>query len=178
MSDFMDIYKYNPEYHRFADLMGVSRDDRDKIEVAKKLALIYDWAAYDTGKNDFESISQRVDKLRKEEGVSFSGKELTSFIYQKIRIHMDRVREANVEFEKRVKSSEMAEKYKVEKRNQEEWLKTQEDYKNSIAKKNMIAERELKKYITYYKKKQPEYDKVVKIEEAKPFDPQVEVISI
>ena len=39
-----DVYKYDPEYHRFADYMGVDIHKRKDLKIANKLSLLFDWA--------------------------------------------------------------------------------------------------------------------------------------
>lgn len=107
MSDYgQDTYKYDPQYHQFCDILGVSKTDRDSYEVAKKLGALYDWASLDTGKKDLESVSRRVEQLRKDSGLQVIGKDLITQLYGKIRLHLDRVAEANEEFKKLVKQAE------------------------------------------------------------------------
>lgn len=156
---FIDSYRYNPDYHRFADMMGVDRDSRNDIKVAKKMALLYDWASIDTGRKDLEGIVERIEGLRKEQGVSFMGHELVNYLYQKVRIHMDKVKEAAQELEKRVKVEEARQELANDRKEGKEWMKDHEEMKVTLAKSHRVNKKELTQYYNLAKKDIPTFDK-------------------
>lgn len=175
-SSFTDAFKYNPEYHRFADSLGVDRDARNDVKVAKKLALLYDWAAMDTGSKDFETINARVDKLRQQTGVTFVGKELANLLYLRVRVQMDKVNEASRELERRIKMEEKKRELDLEVSKGKEWQKFQENTKKSITEQYRVANKDLKYNFNKAKNAIKTYNADIKVKEAKPFDSKAEYV--
>lgn len=126
-------FRYDPNYHRFADYLGLNKFDRDNFNIAKKVSLIYDWALNNSKKEDFLAITQEVDKLRKSIGTNDRGKTLLGDLYRYARIKMDykRERERNQELKKAKEESEK---------------KTEKAHKES---KNRIKEIRKEKEIAY-----------------------------
>lgn len=83
------IFTYDPMYQRFADYLGIDQYKRRNFETAKKLSLLYDWAQNETGSEKFNKITEAVDRLRKNSGVTFSGETLVAYLYQRVRVDMD-----------------------------------------------------------------------------------------
>jgi hypothetical protein len=93
----MDTYKYNPNYHMFADFMGLDRNKRMDHRIAQKLMLLYDWASRQAGKDSINSVINHIGKTKKDMGVSHTGKLLVDTMYQQVRLSIDRhrIREDN-----------------------------------------------------------------------------------
>ena len=47
-----DTFRYDPQYHKLADFLSVNTLDRDDLEIAQKIFLIWDWAQINS-KGDF-----------------------------------------------------------------------------------------------------------------------------
>lgn len=52
-----DEWKYNPEYHRLAEFLEVNKFDREDIDLAKKMSIIWDWARIKKKGNSLEDGS-------------------------------------------------------------------------------------------------------------------------
>ena len=88
-----DAYKYDPEYHRLCDFLGVDRDTRSDYDVAKKISLIADWGKKMAGNtNDGVEIRGEIKSLQRRLGISLQGKTLVNKLYQWVRLDMDRRR--------------------------------------------------------------------------------------
>lgn len=83
-------YKYNTEYHRFCDDLGVDKYKRDDARVAQKVALIYDWAKEQTETEDGGKISVAIRDLTRTLGVqNTQGELLVDHLFRWIRVDMD-----------------------------------------------------------------------------------------
>lgn len=86
MSDAVgETWKYDPNYHRMAEFLGVDRFDREDYETAKKIAMISDWAGIDKH-GDVDRAQRAITQLRKELGVQFIGKTLVTELYKQVRL--------------------------------------------------------------------------------------------
>lgn len=83
-------YKYNIEYQRFCDDLGINQYDRNDIKLAEKVSLIYDWAKENMGTDDGTKISVGIRDLTKTLGVqNIQGQLLTDHLFRWIRMDME-----------------------------------------------------------------------------------------
>lgn len=99
-------YRYNIEYHRFSDDLGVKLSDREDLKVAQKTSLIYDWAAEQIGSDNGAAISSTVKDLIRTLGLqNIKGELLVDSLYRWIRIDM-----ADEQLRTKEKEKELVEK--------------------------------------------------------------------
>lgn len=154
------IFTYDPMYQRFADYMGIDEFKRRNFETAKKLSLLYDWAQNETGSEKFNKITEAVDRLRKNSGVTFSGETLVAYLYQKVRVDLDSKRiNKPPEPTKR-------ERYDSAIRGDDSNIKQGREGMDKAKKEDAVAKKESSRYIKEYQRsipkpkleKIPEYD--------------------
>jgi len=85
-----DAYKYNPEFHRFSEFLGVDRDDRVENKTANQISVIYDWGKEVVGKDDRVEVEMAIKQLMNSLGIKYLGKELINRLYQYIRLDTTR----------------------------------------------------------------------------------------
>lgn len=90
-----DAFRYNPDYHRVAEFLGVDKYDREDYGTASKISIIRDWAGIQSKSETTEGALLAIDDLRKQLGFQFIGKPLVNEMYKAIRLEMDTAR-ANV----------------------------------------------------------------------------------
>lgn len=89
-----DLWKYDPDYHRLADLLGLDRDERHNYEVAKKLAVIADAGGLEKSK-DIDKTMVATKQLQRRLGVQYQGKPLVDELYKTIRLGLDTQRQVS-----------------------------------------------------------------------------------
>lgn len=80
-----ETWKYDPEYHRVSEFLGVNQYDREDSDLHKKVSAIRDWTG---GKNLNEQLL-KIEDIRKKSGHQFIGKPLINALYQNIRLTQD-----------------------------------------------------------------------------------------
>lgn len=85
-----DEWKYNPEYNRIAEMLGVDRFDRESLEIAKKISLVRDYVDLIDGKVSSESEAlQKIYGMKKQLGTNDQGTTLLNQLFQHARLDMD-----------------------------------------------------------------------------------------
>lgn len=158
-----DIYKYNPEYHKFADLLGVDKKRRDDIKVAQKLSLLYDWAKERVGADDLVQIADEVNALRKQEGLSLLGTELVGHLYEKVRIEMDKKREVVDAKERMEQKEKYYAKLEEESKRATDWVNSQEKAKQQVAAEGQKKQVQNSRYFSRVQNSVKTYDKTSRI---------------
>lgn len=83
-------YKYNFEYHRFCNDLGLDSHKRENMANAQKLALIYDWTKDNIESEDGAKISQSVRDLIRTLGFqNIRGELLVDSLFRWIRMDME-----------------------------------------------------------------------------------------
>lgn len=85
-------YKYNIEYQRFCDDLGMDRFKRLEPEVANRVAYLYDYAREQTGSEDGTVVSKFVSDLTQTLGYQVRGETLVNTLFQWTRLDMDHQR--------------------------------------------------------------------------------------
>lgn len=85
-------YKYNIEYQRFCDDLGVDRYKRLEPELANRVAFLYDYAREQTGSEDGTVVSKFVADLTKSLGYQVRGDTLVNTLFQWTRLDTDHQR--------------------------------------------------------------------------------------
>jgi len=95
-------YRFDPDYHRFAELLGVDKFKRDDLDVAQKLSFVYDWAKENVGSDNSTEIKEYITDYIRELGVQFRGLELVKHLYQMTRLNEEgrRMRQDHQRIEK------------------------------------------------------------------------------
>lgn len=91
-----EAWKYNQDYHRVSEFLGVNKYDRDDYDVAKKVSLIRDWAGLQGKDDSTESALSAIQKWRQKSGIPYQGKQLIHELYQHIRLDMDSKAKAHI----------------------------------------------------------------------------------
>lgn len=83
-----EMWKYDPDYHRMADYLGLDVHARQDYGLAQKISIIRDWAGMQ-GKNDTTTEALgALQKLKHQLGTNIQGKELIHDMYEHIRLGM------------------------------------------------------------------------------------------
>lgn len=85
-----DEWKYNPEYNRISDLLGIDRFDRENLDIAQKVSLVRDYIDLLDGKvsSEHEAL-QKIYSLKKHLGTNDQGPTLLNQLYQHARLDID-----------------------------------------------------------------------------------------
>jgi hypothetical protein len=79
-------WKYNADYHKMTDYIGLSQEDKMDENIAKKVSFIRD---YTNAKDELDAMVQ-VRNFRKELGLNTQGKELLDTLYKFLRLKSQR----------------------------------------------------------------------------------------
>lgn len=85
-------YMDDADYHRVADFLEVTYDERKDVKLAEKMAYLYDWAKTETGSEDRIKRLEAIKGLQKRLGISQTGKETIKKLFQYTRLDQDRKR--------------------------------------------------------------------------------------
>lgn len=85
-------YKYDPDYHRFSDFLGVDTGLRSDSDLAQKIATIYDWGKNKTNGKDRVDILMAIKDLKSYLGLNLEGETLVKKLYKWVRLDQDRRR--------------------------------------------------------------------------------------
>jgi len=99
-----ETYKYNPDYHRVADFLGVDRNDRLDYSLASKLSFIRDWAGIEAKNGNTDEALWKMHDLRKKLGVNSVGKPLVDEMFKYIRLYNARQTKDNQKLPPKPKS--------------------------------------------------------------------------
>lgn len=83
-----DTYKYDMNYHKMADFLGLKKDDKMDFDIAQKVAYLRDF----TKEKDELDAMVKIRDVIKQLGVTFQGKELVNHLYKYTRLYQDRIR--------------------------------------------------------------------------------------
>ena len=86
--NFMD----NIEYHRVADSLDISYEDRKVTTLATKISFLYDWAKEVTKSDDRMTRVEAIVGLQRQLGIQGKGPETIKKLYQYARLDQDRRR--------------------------------------------------------------------------------------
>lgn len=108
-------YRFNPEYHRFCDDLGLERNGRENPSIANKVSYLYDWAKENSESEDGTKISAVIKDLTQKLGYSYRGEVLIDSLYQWTRLESDsqRLRMRELEGEMVEKQLEVKQKIKT-----------------------------------------------------------------
>lgn len=150
-----DNYRYDPTYHRFADVLGIDKFKRDNLPVAQKLEYIYEWARHKTNSDDFGKIAKTVHDLRKNMGLNIQGEMLTNSLYQWIRLD-DTGRRIKQKEEERMSNELLWKKQKEGLREEGKvWKESMENIDKNIAKDKENTQLSIKREMDSYKSNLP-----------------------
>lgn len=149
-----DSYKYDPTYHRFCDFLGINKLGREDIRVASKIAHLYDWASSRANSDDFSKVAQTVDSVIQQQGVSFVGKTLIDYLYQRVRIKDDSSRMRDEEEAKKRKIQESQKEIRKIKSDAQKFRRDQNKIKKNTEKISLEADERNNSYIKEYEKSQ------------------------
>lgn len=85
-------YMDDIEYHRIADSLDISYEDRQVATVATKLSFLYDWAKETTKSDDRITRIEAIRGLQRSLGIQGKGLETIKKLYQYARLDQDRRR--------------------------------------------------------------------------------------
>ncbi len=85
-----DEWKYNPEYNRIADFLGIDMYKRDNLDVAKKISTLRDYLDIGGKPKNITEILSRLDHLKRGLGIQTQGETLVQELFQHARLDMDR----------------------------------------------------------------------------------------
>jgi hypothetical protein len=83
-----NAYKYNVDYHRFSDYLGIDKYKREDRQLAGRVSLVYDWAKKQVGRDDREAITRAVREYARGLGTQLQGESLVDHLYNNIRLDM------------------------------------------------------------------------------------------
>jgi hypothetical protein len=79
-------WRFNPEYHEFADFLGLKADEKSDESLAQKLSFLHDY----THATDILDAKIKIMELQKQLGVNYQGKTLVNHLYQYVRLLQQR----------------------------------------------------------------------------------------
>lgn len=80
-----ESWKYDPDYHRASDYLGIDRYERDDFQVAQKLSTVRDWARENSKADTLEDSLATIHGLARKLGTQSRGKALLNELYQHLR---------------------------------------------------------------------------------------------
>jgi hypothetical protein len=89
-----DVWKYNPDYNRAADFLGIDRHQREDVKLAQKISFLVDWAVSTRKSSKPEDALWTLNDLRKKLGVNSQGETLVGQLFEFVRLKQDRERKA------------------------------------------------------------------------------------
>ena len=108
-----DSWRYDPQYHKMADFLGINKYDRDDGEVAQKISLLWDWSIMSSKGSTPEDYLLYLYDLRGKLGIPSQGKTLLHDLHQYARLDLDRRRIENDRKEQAEKENKKEEKMEV-----------------------------------------------------------------
>lgn len=87
-----EAWKYDPQYHRVSDFLGINVYDRNEDHLAKKVLAIREWANQEGKSDDTTQALTQISKFQRKQGYQMVGKSLVNQLYQDIRLHQDQQR--------------------------------------------------------------------------------------
>ena len=84
-----DSWKYDQDYHRLSEFLGVDKNEREDFGLANKISIIRDWAGINDKKPTLESVANNIHGLKKKLGTQNLGQTLVNELYQAIRLDLD-----------------------------------------------------------------------------------------
>ncbi len=173
MEVLTESYKYNPDYHKFADYLGLDKYQRDDFDTAKKVGLIYDWAMSRVGRDDPRAIIDEINSVQRKLGVQSIGNELVLRLYQKARLEDKSSKGLEKE---RALALERIELKKQEMRKSGlERIKEIENEKTRLAEESLSADKGNLRYVKSYVRGFKEEPKL-RVKNIKSEAPEAEVI--
>lgn len=148
-----DIWKYDPEYNRAADFLGIDKHQREDVKVAKKLSFLVDWALASSKSTKQEDALWTINDLRKKLGINSQGETMLGQLFEFVRLKQDRERkEPEVPYEQVI--NQMIQAKREDKiRSEEENIKRDVNRTNSQIKHDQSqAELHQQETISEYKK--------------------------
>lgn len=97
-----DAWKYDPEYNRVAEFLGVDRFKREDYDVAKKISTIRDYLDLNGKLSRIDQVLSSIQKIKKSLGSNTQGELLVNELYQHARLDVDRRRAEAIEPKVRV----------------------------------------------------------------------------
>lgn len=80
-----ETWKYDPDYHRVSDYLGVDAFDRQDVKLAQKVSTLRDWASQHSKSESIEDNVAALNDLRHKVGSNNLGKTLIDELYQHLR---------------------------------------------------------------------------------------------
>lgn len=87
-----DVWKYDPDYNRTADFLGIDRFVRENVKVASKISYITDWAYENKKSTKIQDALWEINNLKGRLGVNTQGETLVNQLYEFLRLKNDRTR--------------------------------------------------------------------------------------
>ncbi len=84
-----DSFKYNQDYNRASDFLGIDKNQRESIKVAEKISYLVDWAYQQNKNTDVQGALLKINKLRKELGLNSQGELLLGQLFEFVRLKAD-----------------------------------------------------------------------------------------
>ena len=81
-----DYFKYDPNYHRMADFLGLSEENKNDLTIAQKVSFLRDF----TGEKTEVDAMVRIKGIIRELGLPMKGKELLDELYKYTRLAQER----------------------------------------------------------------------------------------
>lgn len=85
MEEQFEAWKFDPDYHRTADFLGINKYDRDDYEMAQKVSILNDWART-RGAKDVSEQLDKINELKRSTGQQTLGKTLVNTLYNHVRL--------------------------------------------------------------------------------------------
>lgn len=148
-----DVWKYDPDYNRAADFLGLDRHQREDVKVAKKISFLVDWAVKTKKSGKSEDALWTLNDLRKKLGVNTQGETLIGQLFEFVRLKQDRERKTpEVPYEQVINEMIQAKREASKQAEEDSFKKLDRKTDRQIESGQKQANKLVEKTITQYQK--------------------------
>lgn len=161
-----DVWKYDPDYNRAADFLGVDKHQREDVKTAQKISFLVDWAVKTKKSAKPEDALWTLNDLRKKLGINNQGESLVGQLFEFVRLKQDRERKApEVPYEQVINEMIQAKREEKLKAEEDSFKKMDRKVERKIESEQKNAEKLAEKTMTEYKKSfKPERKETIKVQ--------------
>lgn len=127
MDNLRDQFLYKPEFHRFADFLGIDKHQREDYSLSSKVLFIYEWGSKKAKSDDFVDVLRAVTKMKKDIGNNTRGETLVKDMYRWARLEYDSLR---LQDEKSIRMEQLSEEEKKALDRQDRILKKRKEWES------------------------------------------------
>lgn len=179
MDNLKDQFLYKPEFHRFADFLGVDKHLREDYSLSSKMLFLYEYGSKKANSDDFIDVLRAVTKMKKDLGNNTRGETLVKDMYRWARLDYDSLR---LRDEKMIREEQLSEQEKRALERQDRILQKRKQWEQQRDKPKAMSQMAEQINLETLRDKQENQQKLskqqsvadIKVKDAKPenIDPQ------